>query len=106
MLIVTENKGSLKKEASSWVSGSKDALVLAIRKYQNRRTNIFLVGPDHYWIEDGRFVGKNQGIYYWIDRNGFIGGFDIRTISDRIETVDDSLWSFRMGRQKVQLIFN
>jgi hypothetical protein len=41
-----------------------------------------------------------------MDRNGFIGGFDIRTISDNIETVDDSLWSFFIGRQEVQLIFS
>jgi hypothetical protein len=108
MVIVTEkkNKSLPKKEASNWIPGSKDALASAIRRYQARRANIFLVGPDHYWIEDGRFVGKNQGIYYWMDRNGFIGGFDIRTISDRIETVDDSLWSFHIGRQEVQLIFN
>jgi hypothetical protein len=108
MVIVTEkrNEGSPKKEASNWTLSSKDALASAIRRFQARKVDIFLVGPDHYWIEDGRFVGKNQGINYWIDRNGFIGGFDVRTISDRVETINDALWSFHIGRQEVQLNFN
>jgi hypothetical protein len=41
-----------------------------------------------------------------MDRNGFICGFDVRTISDRVEMVDDSMWSFHIGRQEVQLIIN
>jgi hypothetical protein len=108
MLIVTENKskGSPKKESSDWVPSSKDALASALRRFSSRRVDILLVGPDHYWIEDGRFIGKNQGINYWIDKNGFICGFDARTISDRVETIHDVMWSFHIGRQEVQLTFN
>jgi hypothetical protein len=108
MIVVTEKNGkdSLKREASNWTPSSKNELALAIRKQQARKVNIFLVGPDYYWIEDGRFIGKNQGINYWMDKNGFICGFDVRTVSDRVEMIDDSLWSFHIGRQEVQLIFN
>jgi hypothetical protein len=108
MIVVTEkkSKGSLKREASGWIPSSKNELALAIRKQQTRRVNIFLVGPDYYWIEGGRFIGKNQGINYWMNRDEFICGFDVRTVSDRIEMIDDSLWSFHIGRQEVQLTFN
>jgi hypothetical protein len=108
MVIVTEKKDKSlpKKESLNWVPSSKDALASAIRRFQARKVDIFLVGPDHYWIEDGRFIGKNQGINYWIDRNGFIGGFDVRTVSDRVESINDTMWSFHIGRQEVQLIFD
>jgi hypothetical protein len=109
MIILKESKSpkaSPKKESAEWESSSKDALALAIRKYSSKKVDIFLVGPDRYWIEDGRFIGKNQGINYWIDRNGFICGFDVRTISDRVETMHGTLWSFHIGRQEVQLLFD
>jgi hypothetical protein len=107
MIILTENKGkNSKKESSNWITSSKDALAAAIRKYSSRRVDIFLVGPDRYWIEDGRFIGRNQGINYWIDSNGFICGFDTRTISNRVEMMDDTAWSFHIGKQEVQLLFS
>lgn len=108
MVILKEKTSSRTsvKEFGNWTPSSKDGLASTIRKFSSRRVDIFLVGPDRYWIEDGRFIGKNQGIYYWVDSNGFICGVDVRTISDRVETINGTLWSFHIGRQEVQLIFN
>lgn len=105
MIIGTEKKAT-KQEAVSLTPSSKEALAAALRKFQFRRVDIFLVGQDRYLIEDGRFVGKAPNIYYWRDGNGLICGFDVRMLSDKIGTVNDTLWSFHIGCQEVELIIS
>jgi hypothetical protein len=104
MIIIAEKKKP-KNEASDWRPSSREELSSNLRRFSSRRVSIFKVGPDQYFIQEGRFIGKNQGIHYYMDRNGFIGGFDVRTLGDRIEVIEDVMFSAFIGNQEVQIIF-
>jgi hypothetical protein len=101
--VTMENTGWKRPD---WKRSSKDELASAIQKYSDRAVDIFFVGPDQYWIKDGKFIGKNQNLYCWTNEDGLVCGFDICTVSDRVENIDENTWSFHIGSHEVQLDFN
>jgi hypothetical protein len=109
MIILRENETSKKNEGvDDWLPISTKQLFASIGKNsRGRKVDVFVVGPDHYLIEDGKFAGTTTDRIAFIDKDGVIVEF----LSSSISNIRDlqgfgCTFSFFVGRKEIQLIIN
>jgi hypothetical protein len=86
---------------------TKQLLASIAKNSKGRSIDVFVVGPDQYLIEDGKFAGIIADRPTFVDKDGVIVGF----LSSSISNVRDlqglgCTFSFFAGRKEIQLIIN